>query len=65
MDLDMAFSVLKLIVNAVMSVFVLKWTYYLCKNAKAENEVLENIKCQQKERIKRLKRFRDDFYDEG
>lgn len=65
MDLDMAFSMLRFAVYAVMNVFVIKWTYYLYKNAKAENEVLENIKYQQKERIKRIKRFRDDFYDEG
>ncbi|WP_322630544.1 hypothetical protein [Aedoeadaptatus coxii] len=65
MDLDMAFSAFKFIVYAVMNVFVIKWTYYLYKNAKSENEVLENIKYQQKERIRRIKQFRDDFYDEG
>lgn len=65
MDLDTIISVVGFVTHILASIFFVMCTYYLYKNAKAENEVLENIKCQQKERTKRLKRFRDDFYDEG
>lgn len=65
MDLDTAISIIKFIAYALANIFFVKWAYYLYENAKAENEVLENIKYQQKERIKRIKRFRNDFYDEG
>ena len=65
MDVDVAISVVKFIAYALASVFFVRWAYYLYKNAKTENVILENIKREQEERLKRIKRFRDDFYDEG
>lgn len=65
MDLDLTIEWIKFIAYALASIFFVKWGYYLYKNAKAENKILENIKYQQEERLKRIKQFRDDFYDEG
>lgn len=65
MDLDVAIAWIKFIAYALASIFFVKWIYFLYQNAKTENVILENIRRKQEERLKRIKRFRNDFYDEG
>lgn len=65
MDLDKAISIIRFIAYTLASIFFVKWAYYSYKNAKLESIFLDNTVRQQEERFKRIKRFRDDFYDEG